>query len=42
MKTRQIKLPGPDHPLSMQRNPARFALITGSRGDSSPKLNVNK
>jgi hypothetical protein len=25
MKTMQIELPGPDHPISMQRNPARFA-----------------
>jgi hypothetical protein len=25
MKEKQIKIPGPDHPISMQRNPARFA-----------------
>jgi uncharacterized protein (DUF427 family) len=26
MKTKQIKLPGPDHPISIQRNPARVVV----------------
>ena len=26
MKTMQIKLPGPDHPISMQRDPARIVV----------------
>ena len=30
MKTKQIKLPGPDHPISVQRNPARVVVsVTG-------------
>ena len=26
MQTKQIKLPGPDHPISIQRNPARVVV----------------
>ena len=26
MKTKQMKLPGPDHPISIQRNPARVVV----------------
>ena len=26
MKTKQIKLPGPDHPISIQHNPARVVV----------------
>jgi uncharacterized protein (DUF427 family) len=26
MKEKQIKIPGPDHPISIERNPARFVV----------------
>ena len=26
MKTKQVKLPGPDHPISIQRNPTRVVV----------------
>jgi hypothetical protein len=26
MKEKQVKLPGPDHPISIQRNPARVVV----------------
>ena len=26
MKEKQIKIPGPDHPISIQRNPARVVV----------------
>jgi len=28
---RQIKLPGPDHPISIQRNPARVVVSVAGR-----------
>src|SRR6267143_1989438 len=31
MKERQIKLPGPDHPISIQRNPARVVVSVAGR-----------
>jgi uncharacterized protein (DUF427 family) len=31
MKTKQIKLPGPDHPISIQRNPARVVVSVAGR-----------
>jgi len=31
MKTKQIKLPGPDHPISIQHNPARVIVSVAGR-----------
>src|ERR1700738_1649122 len=31
MKERQIKLPAPDHPISIQRNPARVVVSAAGR-----------
>jgi len=31
MKTKQIKVPGPDHPISIQRNPARVVVSVAGR-----------
>jgi uncharacterized protein (DUF427 family) len=31
MKEKQIKLPGPDHPISIQRNPARVIVSAAGR-----------
>jgi uncharacterized protein (DUF427 family) len=31
MKTKQIKLPGPDHPISIQRNAARVVVSVAGR-----------
>src|SRR5256886_8320024 len=31
MKTKQINLPGPDHPISIQRNPARVVVSVAGR-----------
>jgi uncharacterized protein (DUF427 family) len=31
MKEKQIKNPGPDHPISIQRNPARVVVSVGRR-----------
>jgi len=31
MKTKQIKLPSPDHPISIQRNPARVVVSVAGR-----------
>jgi uncharacterized protein (DUF427 family) len=31
MKEKQIKLPGPDHPISIQRNPARIVVSVAGR-----------
>jgi uncharacterized protein (DUF427 family) len=31
MKGKQIKLPGPDHPISIQRNPARVVVSAAGR-----------
>ena len=31
MKEKQIKLPGPDHPISIQRNPARVLVSIAGR-----------
>jgi uncharacterized protein (DUF427 family) len=31
MKTKQLKLPGPDHPISIQRNPARVVVSVAGR-----------
>ena len=31
MKEKQSKLPGPDHPISIQRNPARVVVSVASR-----------
>ena len=31
MKTKQIKVPGPDHPISIQPNPARVVVSVAGR-----------
>jgi len=31
MKEKQVKLPGPDHPISIQRNPARIVVSVAGR-----------
>jgi|SRR5882672_401688 len=31
MKDKQLKLPGPDHPISIQRNPARAVISVAGR-----------
>jgi uncharacterized protein (DUF427 family) len=31
MKEKQIKLPGPDHPIAIQRNPARVVVSVAGR-----------
>lgn len=31
MKDKQIKLPGPDHPIAIQRNPARVVVSVAGR-----------
>ena len=31
MKEKQVKLPGPDHPISIQRNPARVVVFVAGR-----------
>jgi len=31
MKEKQVKLPGPDHPISIQRNPARVVASVAGR-----------
>jgi uncharacterized protein (DUF427 family) len=31
MKEKQVKLPGPDHPISIQRNPARVVVSVARR-----------
>src|SRR5205823_6845298 len=31
MKEKQIKFPGPDHPISIQRNPARVVVSAAGR-----------
>jgi uncharacterized protein (DUF427 family) len=31
MKQKQIKIPGPDHPISIQRNPARVVVSVAGR-----------
>ena len=31
MKENQVKLPGPDHPISIQRNPARVVVSVAGR-----------
>ena len=31
MKEKQVKLPGPDHPISIQRNPARVTVSVAGR-----------
>jgi uncharacterized protein (DUF427 family) len=43
MKTKQIEIPGPDHPISIQPNPARVVVsvagraIAGSRATRTVK-----
>ena len=31
MKEKQVKLPGPDHPISIERNPARVVVSVAGR-----------
>jgi uncharacterized protein (DUF427 family) len=31
MKEKKVKLPGPDHPISIERNPARVVVSVGGR-----------
>jgi uncharacterized protein (DUF427 family) len=31
MKGKQVRLPGPDHPISIRRNPARVVVSVASR-----------
>ena len=32
MKEKQIKVPGPDHPISIERNPTRIVVSVAGRG----------
>jgi hypothetical protein len=32
MKENQIKIPGPDHPISIERNPARVVVSVAQAG----------
>src|ERR1700683_5418396 len=42
MKEKQIKLPGPDHPISIRRNPARVVISAAGRviADTSNALTL--
>ncbi len=44
MKEKQIKLPGPDHPISIQRNPARVVVSVAGRvvADTSNALTLRE
>src|SRR5207249_5170727 len=44
MKTKQIKLPGPDHPISIEHNPARVVVSVAGRviADSSNALTLRE
>jgi hypothetical protein len=33
MKAKQVKLPGPDHAISIQRNPARVVVSVAGRSE---------
>jgi uncharacterized protein (DUF427 family) len=42
MKEKQVKLPGPDHPISIERNPARVVVSVAGRtvADSRNALTI--
>jgi len=44
MKEKQIKLPGPDHPISIERNPARVVVSVAGRmiADTSNALTLRE
>ena len=44
MKTKQIELPGPDHPISIQRNPGRVVVSLAGRvvADTRDALTLRK
>ena len=44
MKEKQAKLPGPDHPISIQRNPARVVISVAGRvtADTSNALTLRE
>ena len=44
MKEKQIKIPGPDHPISIQHNPARVVVSVAGRviADSSNALTLRE
>ena len=44
MKTKQVKLPGPDHPISIQHSPARVVVSVAGRviADSSNALTLRE
>ena len=44
MKEKQIKIPGPDHPISIQRNPARVVVSLAGRviADTRNALTVHE
>jgi uncharacterized protein (DUF427 family) len=44
MKVKQIKLPGPDHPISISRNPARVVVSVAGRviADTSNALTLRE
>jgi uncharacterized protein (DUF427 family) len=44
MKEKQVKLPGPDHPISIQRNPARVVVSVAGRvvADTRNALTLRK
>jgi uncharacterized protein (DUF427 family) len=44
MKEKQVKLPGPDHPISIQRNPARVVISVAGRvmADTSNALTLRE
>jgi hypothetical protein len=44
MKEKQIKLPGPDHPISIQRNPVRVVISVAGRvvADTSNALTLRE
>ena len=44
MKEKQIKIPGPDHPISIERNPARVVVSVAGRviADTRNSLNLRE
>ena len=44
MKEKQVKFPGPDHPISIQRNPARVVVSVAGRvvADTSNTLTLRE
>jgi|SRR5580700_10066467 uncharacterized protein (DUF427 family) len=44
MKEKQVKVPGPDHPISIERNPARVVICVSGRviADTSNALTLRE